>query len=333
MPSYILREGTWRAQIRLAGIPSESATFPTKGRAVAWAIAREQELKALRRDGVVQGTLGQAMTKYKLEVSPTKRGSKFEVLRLNALAGEGKRHTDLPKLPLHKMLDDVTVLDMTTWQAARLKQVSIGTVLREINLLRAVFEAARRDWNWCSKNPIKDVRKPPKPAPRSRVMQPQEVDRILLCLGYPGDVKSANVQVAVCLLLALETAMRAGEIVGLTWADVHPKYVSLPMTKNGDQRNVPLSTKAVSLIESMRGVDKVVVFTVSNQSLDVLFRRARDKCKIEGLHFHDSRATACTRLAKVLTVMELARMIGHRDPKSLMIYFRETAAEISDKLG
>lgn len=333
MPTYINRDGSWQAKIRIAGMPSESQSFSTKGRAVAWAVPREQELKALKRNGVVQGTLGQAMEKYRLEVSPTKRGSKFEVLRLNALVGDGKRHKDLPTLPLHKMLDDVTVLDMTNWQAARLKQVQIATVLREINLLRAVFEAARRDWNWCTKNPIKDVRKPPKPAARSRVMQPGEVNRILLVLGHPGDTKLANVQVGVALLLALETAMRAGEIVGLAWADVHPRYVSLPMTKNGDQRNVPLSTKAVALLESMRGVGGEMVFTISSAVLDVLFRRARDKCKIAGLHFHDSRATACTRLAKVLTVMELARMIGHRDPKSLMIYFRETATEISDKLG
>lgn len=332
MPTYENRDGVWRAKIRLTGMPSESDTFQTKGKAVAWATKREQELRELRKGGIVQGTLGNAMERYRLEVSPTKRGAKFEDLRLSALAGNGKRRNDLPKLPLHKLLDNVTVLDMTEWQKARLKQASIATVLREINLLRAVFEAARRDWNWCRSNPIKDVRKPPKPAARQRLMQPDEVDRIVLALGYPGKPEHSSHQVAVCLLLALETAMRAGEMVGLTWADVHVKHVTLPMTKNGEQRDVALSKKAAALLESMRGVDEAKVFTINTAVLDALFRRARDKCKITGLHFHDSRATACTRLAKKLSVMELARMIGHRDPRSLMIYFRETAAEISDKL-
>lgn len=333
MPTIRKRDTGYQAIVRLTGFPQESRIFDSKSKAAAWGHAREAELKTQRKGGVVKKTLSQAIEKYRAEVSPNKRGQKFEELRLDAMSGKGKRNADMPKLPLHKLLDDVTVADMTEWQKARLAQVSIATVLREINLLRAVFEAARRDWNWCRSNPIKDVRKPPKPAARTRLMQPQEVDRITAALGYPGSNTQASHQVGVCLLLALESAMRAGEMLGLRWSDVHARYVSLPMTKNGDQRNVPLSTKAVALIESMRGVNAETVFTINGATLDVLFRRARDRCKIEGLHFHDSRATACTALAKKLTVMELARMIGHRDPRSLMVYYRETAPEIANKLG
>lgn len=129
--------------------------------------------------------------------------------------------------------------------------------------------------------------------------------------------------------------MRDSEMLGLRWADVHLKeqYVTLPRTKNGDQRDVPLSKRAVALLESMKGVDKVTVFTVTSASRDALFRKARDACKVQGLHFHDSRATALTRLSRKLDVLELARMVGHRDLKSLMVYYRKSATDIAKGLG
>ena len=54
---------------------------------------------------------------------------------------------------------------------------------------------------------------------------------------------------------------------------------------------------------------------------------------IENLRFHDSRHSAITNLAKKLSVLDLARMVGHRDVKSLMIYFNPTAEEIAGRLG
>src|SRR3990167_5179042 len=259
MPTYERREGGWRAKIRLAGLPSESASFDTKAQAVAWAVAREKDLRTTRKGNILPRSLGQAIARYCEEVAPTHRGSRFEVLRLTALRGDGKGKP-LPPLPLHKLLDDVTVADMMTWQRARLEQVKPATVLREINLLRSVWESALRDWMWCTGNPIKDVRKPPKPPPRKRVISADELRRIILALGYEGKVEREGHQVAVCLLLALETAMRAGEMLGLVWGGVHleQRFVTLPTTKNGDARDGPLAHRAVELIESMRGGDKEI---------------------------------------------------------------------------
>jgi integrase len=55
--------------------------------------------------------------------------------------------------------------------------------------------------------------------------------------------------------------------------------------------------------------------------------------ELADLHFHDSRAEAIFRLSKRLDVLELARMVGHRDPRSLMLYYATTADELADKLG
>ena len=82
----------------------------------------------------------------------------------------------------------------------------------------------------------------------------------------------------------------------------------------------------------MQGLDPVRVFTLDDASRDALFRKARDKCKIDNLHFHDSRANAITALAKKLDIHDLARMIGHRDLKSLLCYYRKSASDMAKSL-
>ena len=63
-----------------------------------------------------------------------------------------------------------------------------------------------------------------------------------------------------------------------------------------------------------------------------MFRRACIKAGVENAHFHDGRATALTRLAKIYNVLELAKIVGHRDPRSLMVYFREGAESLAERM-
>jgi integrase len=231
---------------------------------------------------------------------------------------------------------------LSGWRDARLAVVSPATVAREMTTIRSVIEFARRDLGWLSVNPVRDVRSPQEPPARRRLITDDELSAMLAALGYTGTVTTVRHEVAVALLLALETAMRAGEILGLRWSDISGQVATLPKTKNGDRREVPLSSRAVALLESMRGrrLDHVRVlrtdgriFHVDPDSLDVLFRRARKEAGLDGFTFHDSRATALTRLAKVLTPLELARMVGHRDLNSLLSYYAEPAASLAARLG
>jgi len=82
----------------------------------------------------------------------------------------------------------------------------------------------------------------------------------------------------------------------------------------------------------MKGIDEDKVFTVNAGLRVAYFRQGKTLAKIDGPTFHDARATAITRLAKKLDLLELARMVGHRDPRSLMTYYRESATEIANKL-
>ncbi|MDR0577643.1 MAG: site-specific integrase [Candidatus Accumulibacter sp.] len=155
-----------------------------------------------------------------------------------------------------------------------------------------------------------------------------------VALGYEAGqpARTKQQQVAVALLLSIETAMRPGEILGLAPEDIdlEKRFVVLPETKNGDRREVPLSRRVVELLESV--MDGEAVFTVRSASADVLFRRARKAAGIDDVHFHDARSEALTRLSKKLDVLPLARMVGHRDPKSLMFYYNETASALAKRL-
>lgn len=155
-------------------------------------------------------------------------------------------------------------------------------------------------------------------------------------LGFDGQtVTTTRDIIAVAFLFALETAMRQGEIWGLTWDDVFldKKFVRLHETKNGTKRDVPLSNEAVRLLELLATNHSSKVFNSNQASSGTIFRRCLAIAGIKGLTFHDTRHEALTRLARKIDVLDLARMVGHRDPRSLMIYYNATAEEIAARLG
>ena len=182
-------------------------------------------------------------------------------------------------------------------------------------------------------NPFQDFERPEPKKGRARGVRQAEIDAMVAALGWhEAKPRTLAQQVAAAFLLAVETGMRAGEILSLTWDQVYEKRVHLDKTKNGDERDVPLSSRARALLEFMRGVDERRVFTVAEPTRDALFREARKDAKLSGFTFHDSRSEAISRLSKKLDIRELARMVGHRDLNSLLIYYRDQPEEVADRL-
>lgn len=132
--------------------------------------------------------------------------------------------------------------------------------------------------------------------------------------------------------------MCCGEIWGLTWDSVYldKRYLTLLDTKNGSRRDVPLPRQAVKLlriIEEYQADEKgVKVFSKKPNSANTLFARVVKRAGIENLRFHDTKHERLTRLARKFDVLDLARMVGHKDPRSLMIYYNATAEEIAARL-
>lgn len=325
----ITRNGEkWRVQINIKGV-RDSATFETKAKAVAWAAQRETELRTQGQTGVLAGkTCAEAFDRYLREVSVTKRGQRWEVLRLNAL----KKSVVNGKIFGELALTDLTPEFIGKWRDMRLQTVKGSTVNRDLNLLSNVLTMARREWRWIAHAPTKDVRRPKDPQPRDRRITSDEIERIKLACMFDESPPTMRSQfVAIAFLFAIETAMRAGEICALKPEWINGRVIHLPASanKNGIKRDVPLSTRAMQLL-SLLPQDTLFGFTAS--ALDGMFRKCRNKANITDMTFHDTRHEAITRLAEKLDVMALARMVGHTDIKMLMRYYNKSAADIAASL-
>ena len=314
-----LTSGKWQAQIARNGI-RKSASFATKREAQDWS-ARQEYLVTNAENPQSKLTLKDAFDRYVREESPKRRGERSEVARLKRLSSDkiaGKR------------LADLEPADFAEWRYRRSKEVAPGTVRREMALLSSVLTTARREWGLISHNPMSDIRKPAAPPPRDRRVSVDEIDKLVVA---GADLTTATARAVHAFRFAVETAMRAGEIVGLTnkTVDRDTRVATLPKTKNGTARKVPLSTAALGLLDELPETDGPL-FDLNSQQIDAMFRKARDKSGIENLRFHDSRHEAITRLAKKVDVLSLARMVGHKDVKMLMIYYNETAEELAQRL-
>lgn len=337
----ILKTATgWRVQLTVKRA-RDSRMFDTKAQAQEWAVKREAEMRSIDGGmGSKTHTVGDVLDQYQKTVSPTKRGERWEKLRLELLGKveiEGRAFRDI-------RLAELRPTHIAAWRDARLrggpgrKGVSGASVSREMSLLSHALDVARREWGWLIADPMKDVRRPPDNPPRDRLISDKEIEKITLALGYQEGMPVAlpSQRVAVAFLLAIETAMRSGEMLGLTseTVDFEAQVAHLPLTKNGGARDVPLSMRAVELLRMLPKVEEgKPLFALSAASRDALFRKAKEKAGIADLTFHDTRHEAITRLAKKLQPLDLARMTGHTNLQELLTYYNESARDIARRLG
>lgn len=168
MATISKRGANWRAEVYRNG-SRRSKTFHTKAQAQSWALRMEVELDDAATGQIpVDKTVDDLLRRYQLEVTPGKRGARWENLRLGAIC----RDDPLAKV----MLRGITPPDLAAWRDRRLKQVSPGTVLREWNLLSNAFSIGWRAWGWVKENPLTRERKPETPKPRNRGLSADEIE-------------------------------------------------------------------------------------------------------------------------------------------------------------
>lgn len=324
MATYRKRGDSWRAEVKLFGTRA-SATFPLKAEAVAWATETETEIRAKRYGFAIAKTVRQALEEYANTISPTHAGEHWERVRL------GKFARDLPFVG--KLVSDVQRADIARWRDS-MTELAPETRRREYGLLRAVFAACRDEWEWIKTSPFEGLKPPAPGKPRKQRWTDADILIVQQALGYQGGPPEyASHYIALAMALAVETAMRKGELLSLD-ADnrVASKLVHLFKTKNGDERDVPLSTKAREVLDLAPSI------LVSSDTFDTLFRRARDAAAKEhphlaGLHFHDLRREATTRLAAKLDPLTLAKVTGHKDLKILLArYYAPKMEDVADRL-
>ncbi|WP_283177723.1 site-specific integrase [Gemmobacter sp. 24YEA27] len=315
-----LPSGAIRAEVSCKGRRS-SKSFPTKQAAKEWAARQEFRITESAEAPVDHGTFGDVLKRYANEVSPSRRGERWEILKIRNFRSD----------PISSYnMADLTPEVFAKWRDKRLSEVQPATVSREMQLMSAVLNCARKEWSMLTVNPLSDVRKPKKPEPRNRLPLPDDMERMAYAAG--DDLSTATARAFHAFRFAIQTAMRAGEIVGLTWdrVDLQRRVARLDRTKNGRSREVPLFSEAVRLLQALPKTDQV--FNLTSAQIDALWRKVRDKSQDVGLKFHDSRHAAITALSKKLDVLALARMVGHKDLRMLQVYYKETAEELAKRL-
>lgn len=346
----------WEAQIRRRGWPAQSRTFESKAEAEAWAQMIESEMARgvwLDRSEAENTTLRELLDRYEKEISPRKRSHEREVSFLNTW-----RQTELAA----RMVSRIRGADVAALRDDWLKELAPASVLRRLQVLSHVFNTARKEWGMESlANPVELIAKPTPANERERRVSLEELESIIAA--------TQSRFLPAMLRIAVQSAVRRGELVGLCWEHVHlagdAPHLHLSLTKNGDSRNVPLLPEVVQAIKSWRAA--VVeglgasgepfeplrgrVFPIRADAVTRAFGRARDRaraayeaeCKQAGkpvdagflsnLTFHDARHEATALFATLVDGTDLAKITGHKDPRMLMRYYHPTPEELSAKIS
>ncbi len=331
----------WQARVRKKGWPTESKSFRTKTEADAWA----KQVEAGMERGVYQSasdagrtTLRDLIKDFKTEFAPhhyrvrqdEKEAWRYQLARLDSALGEYSLAAIDQKL-VAKFRDE------RLKGTAERPSVSESTVRKEIYMLSKVLGFAQNEKGITLPrgNPVEKIRKPSDSAGRDRRLTADE------WTAFTNECKkSRNPWLWSAVQLAVETAMRQGELLGLTWSQVDRKRKLILLLdpekiKNEEPRAVPLSPAALELLDKLPRSTTGKVLPVERLTLYHAFSYACDRAKIRNFTFHDLRHEALSRLAERgdFSVLELAAVSGHKTLQMLKRYTHLQAERLADKLA
>jgi len=327
MASIRFRSNKWQARVSRQGEQSLVKTFQSKEDAHRWARSIEAEWDKGTYTNIHQAqktTFGELIERYLREVTPLMRGAGADTIRLKAIM----------RRPIAKVnMAMLTSSKIAKYRDERLQEIKPSTVVRELAYFSSIINHARREWGLNTPNPVLGVRKPTQPQGRNRVLTYDE-ERILLEACIPK--ANRNIFTRPFVILAIETAMRRGEILSLRWENINyqTRTAYLVLTKNGESRKVPLSTRAMETLQSLpRSIDGRVL-PINFAALETNFKRARERAGLTDLRIHDPRHTAATRLSERLpNLLELSAVTGHKSLAMLKRYYHPNAEQLAMKLG
>lgn len=348
-------EYQWHVQIRRKGYDAQTKTFNTRVEAEAWARNVENEMDRgvfVSRAEAESTTLYEALDRYEREVSKLKKGHDQERYRIAAW----KEH------PLAKRsLASLRSSDFAEYRDNRLAAgASAATIRNDLAVISHIFTTCAKEWGIPVVNSVANIRMPRANNSRDRRLVGDEETRIQAAFDAAekaGGGKRTNIWMRSAFVVAIETAMRQGELLGLRWEhiDLKRRVAHLPETKNGDTRDVPLSSRAVAALETLPHAIKGQVFATTASALDQSWRRcvARSRRMYEAelkqagvsdrdiaddplllnLTWHDLRHEGTSRLADKLAMHELMKVTGHKDSRNLARYYHPKAEDLAKKLG
>lgn len=269
----------WRARIRRSGFPDLSKTFSNRPDAVRWAADTED---SIRRGTWVDRSSAdisfrELAAEYRRDVTPTKRSARSEIYRI-------ERHL-LTAPEFARPIGQITGREVAQYRARRLAEpawrggkgggpsdslCAPQTVLHELRTLSSIFAWAIDDKCVPLENPVKSKRLPKPSASRTR-----RLSRTLPEEQYLMRAASGSVLLSELIALAIETAMRLGELLALDWSvvDLTRRTVHIKEAKNGEPRSVPLTKLAAATFTSMKAAIEPTTDPVEQASRDENWRR------------------------------------------------------------
>ncbi len=321
MATFTKRKNGYYAQIRRKGHKSIGRTFNTKLEAERWAFKVESDMGIgtyTDNRETLSTTLDQCLDRYSNEILPSKKGRDREKYRIK----QWKNH-DLALRPIGTIKQS----DVAKWRDWRIEQgISASTISKDLALLSHLFTIAIKEWGFPLDNPVLKIRKPKIKNERDRRLIGNEEERLL--------ENCHSQEMKVFIILAVETAMRRGEIAGIERSWIRGRVIYLPDSKNSEKRNVPLSSRAVQAINLLPGRIDGKLFQYNPDAYTRGFIKACKKSGITNLVLHDLRHEATSRFfEKGLDLMQVMSITGHKDTKMLKRYTHLDANDLADMLG
>lgn len=273
-------------------------------------------------------TVAEVMDKYMKEVSPSLapstdfRNSQI-VKNLKAFFG------DTP-------LKDVTPAVVSSYKAACLeKEYSRETILRELELLRRIFNIAIQEWELCRDNPVPKALKTLGKIDNKRVryLSADELQRLTVAL--PSWLRPI-------VTIARHTGLRRRNILELTWqqVDLGRKVIAIPKTKNGSAIGIPLNETAIKTlaeVQRIRHLHSPYVFCESDgkqytrDKVSMAFIRACKRAQIENMRFHDLRHDFASNLTQSgIDINRVRELLGHKDLRMTLRYCHLAPENLSE---
>lgn len=319
--------GRWQAQVRRKGLQPRAKSFDIKSDAEKWARNLEAEIDRVGHFSdtrlAERMTVRELLERYLDEVTPLKRSAAVEGFRVRAMTRRSIAYRTLAML---------TPAVVAQYRDERLKEVASSTVLKEINTLGHAVETARREWGVnLAINPCRMIRRPKTPRGRDRRLEIGEEERLLAAADT-----GRSPYMRPLIILALETAMRQGELLALRWDDVdlQKRIAHLQLTKNGESRDIPLSRRALGALQELAETRSGSAVIPSTKSAAVqAWSHLRVRAESDDLRFHDLRHEAVTRLLeRGLNVIEVSTISGHKELRMLQRYSHLKAADLVARL-
>lgn len=224
----------------------------------------------------------------------------------------------------NRRLDTITTTDIDAF-VEHLRNIGNAqpTINRKLSIISKIMTRAFQKGQI---NRLPFIERQPESPGRVRYISPEEEEQILSILKKWGEMRFYHT-----VIVLIDTGIRVGELQKLTIYDIQPEQgahgvIYLNDTKNGDNRSVPLTARALASLQYLTKTTKHHEKVLGEYQLWITksWNRVRKEMeKMDDPNFvpHILRHTCCSRLVQKGAPLKKVQMwMGHRTINTTMRY-------------